>query len=547
MGSLGSIPTDVLIVGAGPVGLCLALDLGRRGIRSLLIERNSGPETELQAKASVIDERTMEFCRLLGVRDDIVNAGYPDDLPGDTVFCTTLNGHYIGRLEMPSARDREEPAEAAEMLRRCPQIWFDPILARAVGRQGMAQVRYGEQVVACSQDESGVICSVKNVEQGTVSEIRARYLVGCDGPGSVVRKSLGIPFEGKDLGYAISAIVRVDFSNYHAFGPAERYMFIGPDGTWGNFTTIDGRDLWRFSVVGGKEPTDLTTFDMDGLLRKALGNDEIGYEIIKVVQWRRSQYTAQRYHQGRVFLAGDAAHTMSPTGGHGLNTGIGDAMTLGWMLQALLEGWGESALAAAYTAERRPIAIRNGAGSTRNFAIWTARKGRDKVLNDGPDAEIQRHALGEDMAANMRQEFQSLGLALGYNYAESPLIVQDGSDAPADDADIYIQTARPGHRAPHVWLEDGRSTIDLFGGKFVLLCFGNEEKGASLVAGAKKIGFPLDTVYLNNENLLKTYERQLILVRPDGMVAWRGDILPGDVDALLNRVRGVSTSNSDRL
>ncbi|OCK75290.1 FAD binding domain-containing protein [Lepidopterella palustris CBS 459.81] len=536
---MGSVDTlDVLIVGRGPVGLALALDLGRRGVRSTIVERNPATGTELQAKASVIDERTMEFCRLLGVRDEVANAGFPDDLPGDTVFCTTLNGKYIGRLAMPSARDRELPRQSSEVLRRCPQIWFDPVFTRAVVRQGMTDIRYGVELVGCEQDNTGVTCFFKHGKDGRAEEVRARYVVACDGASSAVRKALGISFDGKNLGYSISAIIRVDLARYHSFGAAERFMFISPDGTWGNFTTIDGRSLWRFSVVGGNEKIDLATFDMHALLRRAFGHDNIKYELIKVVQWRRSQFTAEKYHQGRIFLAGDSAHTMSPTGGHGLNTGVGDVMGLSWILQALLDGWGGPGLVEAYAIERRPIAVRNGAGSTRNFSIWIDRNGRDKVLDDGLEADEQRRVLGENMATNMRQEFQSLGLALGYNYAHSPLIVPDGSPALPDDPDIYIQTARPGHRAPHYWLKDGRSTIDLFGGGFVLLCFGTEaEDDQRIVDAARTVRLPLDTVTITEAEPAKLYERRLVLVRPDGMVAWRGDSLPDDVEGLLDRVR----------
>ncbi|KAJ5751812.1 Monooxygenase FAD-binding [Penicillium odoratum] len=539
---MGSVETvDILIVGAGPVGLTLALDLGRRGIRSTIVERDASTESELHAKASVIDERTMEFCRLLGIRDDVAHAGYPDDLPGDTVFCTAMNGHFIGRLVMPSAATREVPKQSAEVLRRCPQIWFDPVIARAVQRQGMAEIRYSTELVRCDQDADGVVCHLRRVSDNASDAVRARYVVACDGASSIVRKSLGISFDGKDLGYAISSIVRVHLQKHHNWIPAERFMFIGPDGTWGNFTTIDGRALWRFSVVGGKEKKDLSTFDIDGLLRKALGRDDVEYEVIKTVQWRRSQYTAEKYHQGRIFLAGDAAHTMSPTGGHGLNTGVGDVMGLSWVLQSLLEGWGGPGLVDAYTTERRPVALRNGAGSTRNFSIWINSNGRDRVLDSGPEADEQRQALGENMAANMRQEFQSLGLALGYNYSESPLIVPDGSPAPLDDPEIYIQTARPGHRAPHYWLSEGRSTIDLFGGGFVLLCFGDETEGdAEIEVLAKKLSIPFETASIKNSDVAKLYDRRLVLVRPDGMVAWRGDVLPEDVQGLLNQVRGVS-------
>ncbi|KAK4147654.1 FAD binding domain-containing protein [Dichotomopilus funicola] len=569
---MGSIPPStlpVLIVGAGPVGLALALDLGRRGVRTTIVER--GPPTgtgELLAKASVINERTMEFCRLQGIRDEVAHSGFPEDLPGDTVFCTGFGpgGKLIGQLPMPSAETRELPEQCCEMLQRCPQFLFDPIFAKAVARQGMTDVRYGVELLKCEEDTTGVTCFLKKRSQTKDHEqVRAQYVVACDGAGSVVRKALGIPFEGKDLGYTLSVIVKVDLAKYHTFPAGERYLFIGPESTWANFTTLDGRLLWRFTVVGsGQKLPDPAAFDMHAVLRRALGRDDAEYELMRVLQWRRSQFTAARYHSGgkspaRIFLAGDAAHTMSPTGGHGLNTGIGDISDLSWMLAAQLAGWGGPRLADAYEAERRPIALRNGAGSTKNFALWTDRVGRDKLLEDTPEGAAQRKALGERMAGNMRQEFQALGLALGYSYAGAgsfaagaavagshpgvSLIVPDGSGAPPDEPDVYVQTARPGHRAPHVWLEDGRSTLDLFGGDFVLLRLGDDSDDVGdgyerVVMAAKKVGMPVEVVRIDNKKVAELYERRLVLVRPDGMVAWRGDVVPEDVERIVDVVRG---------
>ena len=534
---------NVLIVGAGPVGLALALDLGRRGVRSTIIERNAAVSGEIAAKASVINERTMEFCRLVGIRDEFVNSGFPADLPGDTVFCTSFNGKLIGRLSMPSAKDRELPTQCCETLQRCPQFLFDPILARAVLQRGVADIRYGIELLGCEQDETGVRCFVKHTQDGTEETIRARYVVGCDGPSSTVRKAVGVSFDGKNLGYTISSIIRIkDLIHQHKLGSAERFLFIGPEGTWRNFTTIDGRSLWRFSLVGLGDNIEIADINMDALVRKALGRDDIEYEILKVNKWRRSQFTAEKYSQGRFFLAGDAAHTMSPTGGHGLNTGIGDVMDLSWILHALLEGWGGPGLIEAYNTERRPIAIRNGADSTRNFSIWIYRQGRDKVLDDGPEADDQRRVLGEKMTSTLREEFQALGLALGYNYADSPIIVPDGSPAPPDEPSTYVQTARPGHRAPHCWLKYGTSTIDLFAsGDFVLLCFGAEESSDEKIEeAAAKVGLPLRRVSIMETEAKKLYGHRLVLVRPDGMVAWRGDSLPDSAGALHDRVRGAT-------
>lgn len=572
MGSISQTPSthaevdvDVLIVGAGPVGLALALDLSHRNIRSTILEQHAQTETGIQAKASVLDERTMEYCRRLGVISQVANSGYPNSLPGDTVFCTTLGqtGKYIGRLEMPCADERPVPEESSEMMRRCPQFLFDPILEKAVLAKGMTTIRYGEEFVSFEQDAEGVTAHVRNLNDGTEERIRTKYLVGCDGASSAVRKGCpDINWEGKNLGYSTSAIVRVDINGnpkYNCFSggrKAERYGFIAPEGVWGNFTTIDGRDLWRFTVMGVTEKMDLDTLDIHTPLRKGLGiapdEKEVDYQVISMSQWRRSQFVADRYVQGqRVFLCGDSAHVMSPTGGHGLNTGLGDASDLAWMLQALVQGWGGPGLAEAYNVERRPVAVRNSSVSTRNLQVWKEREGRDKVLESSAEADEQRRVLGVKLAEVVRQEFQALGIALGFNYGESPIVVPDGTDAPPQDTDeMYTQTARPGHRAPHYWLDGdekkNKSTVDVFGKGFVLLSFGgspsDQDAGGKiqLVEAAGKIGLPLEFVAIDDEKVRELYAARLVLVRPDGMVAWRGDALPGDVKGLLDRVRGVA-------
>jgi hypothetical protein len=254
--------------------------------------------------------------------------------------------------------------------------------------------------------------------------------------------------------------------------------------------------------------------------------------------WRRSQFTADRFTAGRILLAGDAAHTTSPTGGHGLNTGIGDVSDLGWMLNALLSGWGGDHLLAAYNAERRPVAIRNGTSSTKNYGAWVQAVGRDLVLDDTPEGEAQRRAVGEQMNAMLAQEWYSFGIAMGYRYDASPIVVPDGTPPPPDDPSEYVQTARPGHRAPHAWLADGRSTIDLFGDGFTLLRLGFAGDVTPLTAAAADCDVPLRVVAIDDPTIARLYQRRLVLVRPDGMVAWRADTLPDDVAALVATVTG---------
>ncbi|HEY1666387.1 MAG TPA: FAD-dependent monooxygenase [Trebonia sp.] len=531
------LETPVLIVGGGPVGLALALDLAVRGIRSTLVERDEGTAAELLAKAGTLNERTMEYCRRLGISDAIANVGFPDDHPRDTVYCTALNGFVLGRDYRPSTNDRAPSPESPEILRKCPQFRFDPLLAKAVQERGLTQILYGTSWLAASQDDSGVTSALAAGREPVT--VRSKYLVGCDGAGSAVRRAAGIDFTGRQLDYSVSAMIEVEhLERYHPLGRAERYMFIGTEGTWANLTAVDGRSLWRLTLVGSEERLAPEHLDFDAIMRRAMGNDRGEWTVRRVMPWRRSQFTADTYTAGRVLLAGDAAHTTSPTGGHGLNTGLGDVSDLGWMLDALIRGWGGERLLAAYSAERRPVAIRNGTSSTKNYGAWVRAVGRDLVLDDTPEGEAQRRAVGEQMNAMLAQEWHSFGVAMGYRYDTSPVVVPDGTPPTPDDPSEYVPTARPGHRAPHAWLADGRSTIDLFGDGFTLLRLGGGADAGPLEAAAADRGVPLRVVAVDDPAVARLYERRLVLVRPDGMVAWRADSLPDDASLLVATVTG---------
>lgn len=536
------IETPILIVGGGPVGFSLAIDLAWRGKRSTIIEEQSGTATVLLAKAGTINERTMEFCRRWGIADRVANLGFPDEFSRDTVYCTALNGKFIGRDPMPSARERKPPAGGPEMLRKAPQHLFDPMLERVVKERGMTSILYNCRFESMVQDADGVTTTYRNVMTGEAGTIRSRFVVGADGAGSAVRRALDIPFEGQLLSYSVSAMVRVkDLERFHSFGNGERFMFIGPNGTWANLTAVDGRELWRFTLIGSDERVDLEKLDMSDAVRRAFGRDDIDFEIVRYMPWRRSQMIAKRYRVGRAFLVGDAAHTTSPTGGHGLNTGLGDSVDLGWILNASLEGWGGEKLLDAYEAERRPVAIRNSSASTRNFNVWTGGADYSHVLEEGPSADEARRKIGAQMSASLYQEWHSQGIGMGYRYEGSPVIAADGTPATPDDADKYLPTARPGHHAPHAWLSDGRSMLDLLGRDFVLLRFGTEPADVTtIVEMAAEHSLPLTIIDIHDQAIARLYEKKLVLVRPDSHVAWRGDSLPGDIGGLLDTVRGMA-------
>jgi 2-polyprenyl-6-methoxyphenol hydroxylase-like FAD-dependent oxidoreductase len=535
------IETPVLIVGGGPVGLALALDLNHQGTACLVAEKEAGTALTVQAKAGTHNERTMEFCRRWGLMAEIA-AAYPDDEARDTVYCTALDGYLIGRSKVPSARERGVPAVGPEMMRRCAQNEFDPILARAVQASAHAQLHYNLRFVSFVEDEDGVTSTLQDTASGQMVQVRSAYLVGCDGAGSVIRKGLEIPFDLiKQMDFSLSAMLRIEnLEKYHAFGSLERFMFIGTEGTWANMTSVDGRGLYRFTVVGSESALDTSTFDITPIVRRAFGGVDVPYRIERLVPWRRAQTLARTYGRDRVWLAGDSLHTTSPTGGHGLNTGIGDATDLSWMLTARLQGWGGARLLDAYTAERRPVALRNLGSATQNYHAWVA-GGMENVERPGPLGDAARRNIGNSLVVSLHQEWFSQGIALGYRYDDSPLVVNDGSAPTEDHPSFYVPTARPGHRAPHAWLADGRSTIDLFGRGFVLLAF----KGASadtmpLAAAAETARLPLRIQAIDQPEIAGLYRNRLVLVRPDGHVAWRGDALPENPRTLVDRVRGAA-------
>jgi hypothetical protein len=265
------------------------------------------------------------------------------------------------------------------------------------------------------------------------------------------------------------------------------------------------------------------------------------------MRWVRRELVADRYGTSRVFIAGDAAHLMSPTGGFGMNTGIGDAVDLGWKLEAVHKGWGGADLLASYEAERRPVGLRNVAEASQNLRRMLATRQRlpgTEIFEPGPQGDAVRAEYGAWFAQSMRNEWFANGVMLGYRYDHSPIIWSDGTPAPPDVSHPYTQTARPGARAPHVWLADGRSTLDLFGREFTLLRLGAAAPdGARIGRAAKQRGVPLTTIALTEPDVFAAYQRRLVLVRPDGHVVWRADTEPADAVVLIDQARGNAVPN----
>jgi 2-polyprenyl-6-methoxyphenol hydroxylase-like FAD-dependent oxidoreductase len=542
------LTADVVVVGAGPVGLVLAGDLGWRGRSCIVLERTDGAIH--QPKMDQVGIRTMEFCRRWGIVDWVEASPYVRDYPQDNVYLTAMNGYELGREVMPSMNDLRPPPESPQHRERCPQNMFDPILKRfALSRPGV-QILYHHTFQSFSEDAEGVRVTA-SMPGGASVEVAARFLVGCDGGRSPVREQLGIKMQGRGLlTHTMNVVFRCsDFNARHNKRPGYRYMFVGPDGIWATIVAINGSDQWRMSVIGQRERrTEYSVAEITEIAHKLMGAP-FPLEILSTLNWARTELVADCYQSGRVFLAGDACHLTSPTGGLGMNTGIGDAVDLSWKLSARLEGWGGETLTDSYTVERRPVAQRITRFSTGNLEIMQGAKSDKRLLEDSAEGESIRSRVGSALEQGMKREWYSMNMHLGYRYLDSPICVYNDQeertvvDAENEQGSIYTPTSRPGARAPHVWLPGGRSILDLYGRTMVLLCLGEDIAIADADAdrfakAADAISMPLNVERIREPEVVALYAMCFVLVRPDGHVAWRGDIVPSDITNLLRRVSG---------
>ncbi len=533
---------EVLIVGGGPVGLALACELGWRGIACTLVEQGDG--TIDTPKMNEVSIRTMEFCRRWGIADKVHNCPFPDDYPLDVSFVTSLSGYELGRLRRPS-RAKAQPGPHSPMLRQvCSQMWFDPILQDCARSFPHVSLRYRTRLESFTQAADGVSAELVDVDTGRREQFECAYLVGCDGASSSVRKSLGINLDGKMLGSALHFYFRApNLLSICGREPATFFFAFDSRGAWSNIRVIDPEnDMWRLTVIDADPAWNPETVDRNAFLRRALGLS-LDVEWLGASLWTRRSAVAERYGQGRVFLAGDAVHQLSPTGGLGMNTGIADAVDLGWKLAAMIEGWGGEQLLASYSSERQPIGIRSVTMATQ-FHAEGDKHGDEIAMIDadtGGGAAV-RERVGRALVRDVGRQFRTIGLQIGYSYAQSPICIDDGSPTDPDDPENYLPSTRPGARAPHAWLNDSQSTLDCYGRGFVLLRLGSNPPDATALekaAAARKV--PLRNVNVNRSDVAGLYQRSLVLVRPDGHVAWRGDALPADTEGLIDKVRGAAS------
>lgn len=538
--------TDVVVIGAGPVGLSLAGDLGWRGRKCILIEKSDG--AIYQPKMDLVGIRTMEFCRRWGLTKNVEASPYNRDYPQDNVYLTELNGFELGRQVMPSMNQDKPPEVSPSKRERCPQNMFDPILREFAEKQQSVDVWFNNEMTSFEETSQGVRVFIQDVVTNQKKIISAKFMVGCDGGRSKVRENLGIAMHGKGiLTHTTNIIFECkNFNLLHDKLPGYRYMFVGTKGIWATIVAINGSDQWRMSIIGGvEERPNYTEEDLKRFAFKALGK-KFDLNILSTLSWTRSELVAENYHKGRIFIAGDACHLTSPTGGLGMNTGIGDAVDISWKLSAVIEGWGGEKLLKSYAEERIPVAKRITQFSTGNLEIMKKVPVTEFIYEQSTSGEKARKVAGTALLEGLKREWFSMNMHLGNRYTKSSICAYTELEslneiqAEYDDAINYQPSTRVGCRAPHAWLSDGRSTLDLFGREFVLLL---STGAASIVQKsfsleAKKRGIPLDCFEISDASVRSIYDRSYVLVRPDGHIGWSSNELTSDVDLILSKVTG---------
>ena len=528
--------TGVLVVGAGPTGLTLAIDLARRGVPCHVVEATT--ERPVNPRCNTTSARSMEIFRRLGVADAIRRSGLPEDYPSSVQYRTTLRGEEIFRIDLPSAAQvlagvGRDSWPTPEPQHRISQLFLEPVLERhARGLPGLTLER-GTRLTALRRHPDHVETVLEAAEPGGGTRVlRCDYVIGCDGAHSAVRRQLGIRYQGVDaIQRFVSTFVRSpELGRLAARDRAWTYWTYGRRPS--SMIAIDGRELWLHHVSFGPDH-DTDAEDPDRLLREAVGGP-VEHEVLGVVRWTGRQLVAERYQDGRVFLAGDAAHIWIPVGGFGMNAGIQDAATLGWMLAAVHHGWAPPDLLAAYEAERKPVG--------EQFAGAVGKAARSAFADASPDIHLTgtqgvraRAALADRLAVTEPHRYSPDGFSFGYYYAASPLVV-GGEEGRAISMGGYEERARAGFRLPHTWLPDGRSVLDLVGDGFTLLRTDTGVDVGPWVEAAAQRGIPLAVADVPGHRPDR-YPTALLLVRPDQHVAWMGgaDARP---DELLQTVTG---------
>lgn len=539
---------SVFIIGAGPVGLTLAMDLAQRGIQVLVAEMRHRGEPPA-VKCNHVSARSMEVFRRLGVAQALRNTGLPADYPNDVAYRTTFTGQEMSRIPIPARQDRYTATggpdtwwPTPEPPHRINQLFLEPVLfAHAAATPGVT-ILNRVRVDGFEQTDQGVTATGVDLDTGAAFQVNASYLIGCDGGRSMVRKALGVKLSGTDVvGRVQSTYFRAPDLIQRQRGERAWATFSLNPRRSGNVYAIDGRETWLLHNYLRDDEPDFDSVDRDWAIREILGvGPDFQYEVLSKEDWVGRRLVADRFRDGRVFLCGDAAHLWFPMAGYGMNAGIADAMNLSWTLAAHLQGWGGAAMLDVYQAERQPITEQVSVFAMNHaYALADKRKGVPEGIEaEGPEGQHLRTTMGQALYDLNVKQYCCGGLNFGYFYDQSPIVAYGGETAPTYTMDQFTPSTVPGCRAPHLWLAPGRSLYDALGMGYTLLRTDAGVNVQPLLDAAAQRGVPLQVLDLAADVTEDLYPQKLVLVRPDQHVAWRGDVLPADPLALVDRVRG---------
>lgn len=539
---------DVLIVGGGPVGATLAIDLTQRGVSVIVLEMRHRGEPP-SVKCNHVSARSMELFRRLGVAGKLRDAGLPTDYPNDVAYRTTMVGRELTRIPIPCRRDRFSATggpdtwwPTPEPPHRINQIYLEPILVEAAAATPGVTLLNRIMFDRLAAADDHVDVEAHELDGGRPLRIQARYMVGCDGGRSEVRRQIGAKLQGDAVVQRVqSTFIRAPkLIDMLTTAPAWGNFSLNPRRS-GNVYAIDGRETWLVHNYLRQSEPDFDSVDRDAALRQILGvGADFSYEVMGNEDWFGRRLVVDKMREGRVFVCGDAAHLWVPYAGYGMNAGLADAANLAWMLAAVVTGWGDEALLDAHARERHPITEQVSHYAMNHAEQMARQRGGvpENIEEESPAGAAARAEIGQSAYDLNVQQYCCGGLNFGYFYDNSPIIYYDGEQAPSYSMANFTPSTVPGCRTPHVFLPGGRSLYDAMGSDHVLLRFDPEVEVNNLVQAARARALPMKVVDVPKTKDCEVFEHKLVLSRPDQHVAWRGDASPGDALALVDHLRG---------
>ncbi len=553
-----ALDTPVAIIGAGPVGMSVALDLASRGVKSVILEIRSA-EVPADARCNTVAARTMETFRRFGIADRVRQCGLPDDYPTDVRFSTGfVSGHELTRIVLPSRAERFDASGRSapgfpdtdwltpEPVHRASQMYIEPVLKEAIVESHYISLQHNSEVLNFTDHGTHVALDIEDTKSGERRVLCSRFLVGADGGKSMVRKKLDIPLEGDAVLYKQRSILieADDLRERIKHRPPWMELVINHE-VFGGVLAIDGERLWLVhSMV--PEGADFDDVGVDDSIRALLGvGEDFEYRIIKHVDWTARRLLASRFRVGNVFLAGDAAHLWVPYGGYGMNAGIADGVNLSWKLAAVVNGWAPEALLETYQDERQPI-TEQVSRHAMEVAVRVFEQNQKKnvpelLLSEGESGQQARKDFGVELYEMNIGQLTCEGLNFGYYYDKSPVIAYDNMKAPPYTMGTATPSTVPGCRFPHFWLKDGTSLYDVLGRDFTLVRFDPGVDIGDAERVAREQGIPLKVLDIPYPDNAPWFCHNLIISRPDFHVGWRSNVAPPNWGNLLDKLRGAQS------